>query len=328
MLIVVSGCAEDSADEAMDASLGAPDAGAAPEAAIDAAVPREPPAFIEKARRDFDQLVQEHGDRYWYEIESCSTRVATGASTFMVVENGVAKAVAHRSYPRSECQHVIDAYSGERGSFPQLLDSCAALSSQQPGPSSVIIDPNGVVVTCYRAPATSPSCPHPCGSGFHIRRWGFGSLPGSWAPYDDAGAKCVGHSASWRLSDTRDAAVVSPNYSLGPCRTVTTTGADGGSDCRTLPSALVDAVEVPLAAAWRWSGDIDPGSPQYHPSFGEVADVELHAPSPAPAHHFRIGSECGAGFSCRTLPTPVEELRKLLKQLSSEYETYPRCIAP
>ena len=313
----------------MDGSFATPDGGdgAAPDAAIDAANPTEPPAFIEKARRDFDELVQQHGDRYWYEIESCNRRSATGASTFVVVENGVERIAAHRSYPRSECQHVVDAYSTERGTFPQLLDRCAALSAQPQGPSSVILDPMGMVVTCY-TPQASPGCSELCGSGYHIRRWGFGSLPGSWAPHDDAGAKCVGHSASWRLSDTRDAAASSPGYSLGPCRTVTATGADGGSDCRTLSNELVEAMEVPLAAAWTWSGDIDAGAPQQHPSFGEVADVELHAPSPAPAQRFRIGTECGAGLSCSTLPTGVEQLRELLKRLSTEYESYPRCVAP
>ena len=315
---------DDDASQTMDATKTVRDAGVdSGDARVAVARPRgEPPPAITEAKRRWSDLEKQHGGRYWYEREGCRWSSNVGQSGFVTVEDGIAQARGGRTHPRSECQQIVDSTGTSGGTFQELLDVCASVFAHYGAAKLTVDDATGMITSCIHVPVTRCNGDL-CGYGYHIRRWGFGSLPESWEPYDDAGVRCTAYRATWRSFEGLDASVGSQSYALESCSSVTTMTADGGSECRSLSNRIIDELQPPLSNAWHFIGSIH-GGIRVYPRNGDVTELQLRAPNPTPPQLLRIGTEC-AGTRCDDFPPDILELRALLRRISGDFEHYPRC---
>jgi hypothetical protein len=311
-----------------DATLGAHDGAVPADAEGDA---HEPPAspiedYLRQSEAAWQQLERQNGGSYWYELEDCVVNSMVGRLHLVQVENGRARTVGSREIPASACRTVVNSLGPSIGTFPELYESCRAMS-RRAMPLSVAL--GAPPSHCYRS--TSPQCFDACGEGFALRSFGWGGAP-NWS--DQTGPGCLSTTVRWgSYSPSVQQGVTDGSelrQALRPCRRYELTGFDGGVCTQPLVSdAGVDVGDIAAALA---HGDVvealarDGGVLGYGLWNGaRVTRIAIELDGGR--RHIDIGDACdaGPGTGCTPVAPGVVQLQQLLDTLDKQQRPLSDC---
>jgi hypothetical protein len=155
-------------DDAGDAQVDAREA--------NAALASERLGVLDASLAQWERLTADAGARYWYEEENCSGNTLFGELALIQVETDGAHLVARASIPFAECQEHVNRFRQFRPvTIPALYRECAELVTSRSPPEVFALDDAGLLRSCYLS--HEPDCFDACGNGFHLRAFGFGSVP-------------------------------------------------------------------------------------------------------------------------------------------------------
>jgi hypothetical protein len=130
---------------------------------------------VRESAEHWRALAAMSGESYWYEEEDCVVNSLDGSTTRVSVQGDSARIIDKAIIARSACEATVNRYEDFTAeTFEELYTQCEALVSRH-CETAFRVDADGVIKQCSWN--DDVRCADACGSGFYLRRWGFGRAP-------------------------------------------------------------------------------------------------------------------------------------------------------